>query len=66
MTEKNKFKAKMIPLSIFAQVSKSGDRYYLRISPQDIRLKKLRHKKWYEALLRELSEQEVKELGLEK
>ena len=59
-----KIEVTKITLSYFAKASKSGNRYYFVIEPADIRNRRIIHGKWYELFLRELSEEEIKELNL--
>jgi len=66
MTEKDKIEVTKIDLTILAQASKSGDKYYFRIPPDDILNDRIKHRKWYKLFLFELPESEIKRLGLEK
>ena len=55
-----------IDLTLISKVAKSGRQFQFNIPPVRVRLGEIKKGRWYKLFLQELSDDEVKKLGLEK
>lgn len=66
MSEEGNIRVTKIELTLYSKVSKSGKKFLFNIPPNDILNERFEHGVWYKLFALKLTDEEVKNLGLEK